>query len=174
VGDTRLCSFHNGILKKLTSDHSLVGYREEKGELSETEAMNHPRRNEISRLLGSQAHGPNDENFIDAGTGAFLPNDLLLLCSDGLTDMISSQQIVTILAQLDDLPTKTQALIAAANAAGGRDNITVVLATYEERETEGRKTEDNNTEEGGGRKENENTTTDKPTPPSRQPTAHRR
>ena len=130
VGDTRLYCFRNGMLNKLTRDHSLVGYREEQGELTEAEAMNHPLRNEVARLVGAENHGPNDPNFIDTSTEPFLPNDLLLLCSDGLTDLITSQQITTILAQNAPLPTKTQALIAAANAAGGHDNITVVLASY--------------------------------------------
>ena len=130
VGDTRLYCFRHGMLNKLTRDHSLVGYREEQGELTEAEAMNHPLRNEIARLVGAENHGPNDPNFIDTSTEPFLPNDLLLLCSDGLTDLITSQQITTILAQNAPLPTKTQALIAAANAAGGHDNITVVLASY--------------------------------------------
>jgi PPM family protein phosphatase len=130
VGDTRLYRYRAGALNKLSRDHSLVGYREEIGALTEAEAMNHPQRNEISRLLGSDLHGANDDNFIDTGTESFLPNDVLLLCSDGLTDMITSRQIVGILEEQTTLETKVKALIAAANEAGGKDNITVVLATY--------------------------------------------
>jgi PPM family protein phosphatase len=130
VGDTRLYRYRAGLLTKLSRDHSLVGYREEIGALTEAEAMNHPQRNEISRSLGSDLHGPNDANFIDTGIESFLPNDILLLCSDGLTDMITSRQITVILEQPTILKQKVEALIAAANEAGGKDNITVVLASY--------------------------------------------
>ena len=130
VGDTRLYHYRNGTLRKLSRDHSLVGYREEQGQLSEEEAMNHSQRNEIMRSLGTETHGANDDGFIDTGIDTFAPNDILLLCSDGLTDMITSQQIIDILQTESNLETKNKALVAAANQAGGKDNITVVLATY--------------------------------------------
>lgn len=130
VGDTRIYRFRAGKIEKLTKDHSLVGFREEAGELSETEAMNHPQRNEILRSLGNAPRSNRDDDYIDIGVGQFLPNDILLLCSDGLSDMLTAQQIISVLNENEPLETKAKALINAANEAGGKDNISVVLATY--------------------------------------------
>lgn len=130
VGDTRLYQFHHGILSKLSHDHSYVGYREEVGDLSEEEAMHHPRRNEITRDVGSEHHEIGDINFLEAEQYPLLPNSIFLLCSDGLTDLVTSDEIVRILKLDIDIKDKTQALIDAANNAGGKDNITVVLVEY--------------------------------------------
>lgn len=135
LGDTRIYIFRDGKLKKITHDHSIVGYREEMGELEEEEAMNHPQRNEILRVLGDNIHLADDENFIETGNESFLPNDMLLLCSDGLTDMITQAEIEFILTKKNTLSEKTQSLINAANNAGGKDNITVVLAEYQNKTT---------------------------------------
>lgn len=131
VGDTRLYSFHEGELKKLSHDHSLVGYREEIGDLTEEQAMHHPQRNIINRDVGSAKHKVNDDDFIEAEVFPLLPNTTLLFCSDGLTDMITSAQIREILGQDTELSEKTKALIAAAKAEGGKDNVTVVLVEYQ-------------------------------------------
>ncbi|MBR3557523.1 MAG: serine/threonine-protein phosphatase [Bacteroidales bacterium] len=136
VGDTRLYQYHYGILRKLSHDHSLVGYREEIGDLTEEQAMNHPQRNVISRDVGSDKHNVSDSDFLDAEEFPLLPNSTFLLCSDGLTDMITSRQIVAILEQNLSLEEKTQALIDAANEAGGKDNVTVVLVEYQAEEEE--------------------------------------
>jgi hypothetical protein len=127
VGDTRLYRFRNGVLQKLTKDHSFVGIREDAGELSEQEAMHHPHRNQILREVGSTMHRLDDEDFMDYGREEYLPGDLLLLCSDGLTDMVPSQQISAILSTDHSLNDKTQDLVTLANDLGGHDNITVVL-----------------------------------------------
>lgn len=128
VGDTRLYRFRNGVLEKLTSDHSLVGMREDAGELTEAEAMRHPRRNEILREVGSTFRRIGDSDFIDFGETSFESGDLLLACSDGLTDMITATQIVSVLtAKNQPLDKKAEALIALANKMGGNDNITVAL-----------------------------------------------
>lgn len=134
VGDTRLYQYHHGKLRKLSHDHSLIGYREEVGDLSEEEAMHHPQRNVISRDVGSGKHGVEDRDFLEAEEFPLLPNSTLLLCSDGLTDLITSKQIVAILEQQISLQKKAKALIAAANEAGGKDNITVVLVEYQAEE----------------------------------------
>lgn len=134
VGDTRLYQYHHGNLRKLSHDHSLIGYREEVGDLSEEEAMHHPQRNVISRDVGSGKHGVEDRDFLEAEEFPLLPNSTLLLCSDGLTDLITSKQIVEILKQNHPIEEKAQALIAAANEAGGKDNITVVLVEYQAEE----------------------------------------
>jgi PPM family protein phosphatase len=127
VGDTRLYRYRDGKLKKLTRDHSFVGIREDAGEISEREAMSHPHRNQILREVGSTLHRLDDEDFMDYGRESIEQGDLLLLCSDGLTDMISSQQIARSLSADQPLENKIKDLIELANTSGGHDNITVVL-----------------------------------------------
>lgn len=137
VGDTRMYQYHNGELLKLSHDHSYVGYLEDIiKELTEEQAMHHPRRNEISRAVGEERHGVSDLGFLDAEAFPLLPDSILLLCSDGLTDLVTSNQIVAILEQNLTLKEKAQALIDAANNAGGKDNVTVVLVEYQVEEEE--------------------------------------
>lgn len=136
VGDTRLYQFHQENLRKLSHDHSYVGYCEENDELTEEQAMHHPRRNEISRAVGEGQHGVSDPGFLEAQEFPLLPNSTFLLCSDGLTDLVTSHQIVAILEQPLSLEEKVQALIDAANEAGGKDNVTVVLVEYQIEEEE--------------------------------------
>lgn len=127
VGDTRLYKLRNGRIEKLTRDHSPVGEREDARELSEAQAMAHPRRNEVYRDVGSEPHEPSDEDFIDVLHVPFEPDAALLLCSDGLTDSISSATIAGIVREYSGHPYEiVRALIDAANEAGGKDNITVV------------------------------------------------
>lgn len=132
VGDTRLYRFRNGSLQKLTKDHSFVGIKEDAGEISEMEAMHHPHRNQILREVGSTLHRLDDDDFMDFGREDFLPGDILLLCSDGLTDMITTQQITTILSAPQPLTGKVTNLIAMANEMGGHDNVTVVLLHHKQ------------------------------------------
>jgi serine/threonine protein phosphatase PrpC len=127
VGDTRLYLFRDNSLVKLTRDHSFVGLLEDTGRLNEEAAMTHPKRNEINKALGFEAPIVNVAEYIETGESPFLPGDLLLLCSDGLTDMINKADITAILSQEKTLEEKGNALIDAANDAGGKDNITVVL-----------------------------------------------
>src|SRR6185436_8134165 len=87
VGDTRLYKFQRDRVEKVTRDHSPVGEREDSNDLSESEAMRHPRRNEVYRDVGSDPHQPDDADFVDACEIAFVPDAALLLCSDGLTDL---------------------------------------------------------------------------------------
>lgn len=134
VGDTRMYQYHHGELRKLSHDHSLIGYREEIGDLTEEQAMHHPQRNVISRVVGSDRHEVGDSDFLEAAEFPLLPNSTFLLCSDGLTDLITSKQIGAILERHISLEEKTQALIDAANNAGGKDNITVVLMEYQAEE----------------------------------------
>lgn len=141
VGDTRMYQYHNGVLLKLSHDHSYVGYCEEIGELTEEQAMHHPRRNEISRSVGEERHGVSDQSFLEAVEHPLLPDSILLLCSDGLTDLVTSAQIVSILEQDVSLKEKTKQLINTANEAGGKDNITVVLVEYHATEDEPKKQE---------------------------------
>lgn len=129
VGDTRLYKVRSGRMDKITRDHSPVGEREDARELSETEAMRHPRRNEVYRDVGSEVHDPSDPEFIDVLRVPFEADAALLLCSDGLTDAISTSVIRAIIARYAGHPQEiARALIEAANQAGGRDNVTVVYA----------------------------------------------
>lgn len=127
VGDTRLYQFADGRLVKLSHDHSLVGYREEIGELTEEEAMRHPQRNIIGRDIGSRYLENGSTDYVETATFPLLPHAALLLCSDGLCDMLTSIQMTEILRQSLSVEKKVNALIAAANNAGGKDNVTVVL-----------------------------------------------
>lgn len=128
VGDTRMYAFDGGAARKLTHDHSPVGEREDRGELAERDAMRHPRRNEIYRDVGSVAHNPNDDEFVDLVDVPFEPESAFLICSDGLSDQVSSADIARIVYDhADDPATIVGRLVQAANAAGGKDNVTVVF-----------------------------------------------
>ncbi len=128
VGDSRLYLAWNGELRKLTSDHSPVGEKEDGGELTEEEAMHHPRRNEVYRDVGSQVHQPDDTEFVETKSFLFRPDAALLLCSDGLSDVLTSAQISSIVERYEGDPDDVaRQLIAAANRAGGKDNISVVF-----------------------------------------------
>lgn len=122
VGDSRLYQFRDGRLEQATDDHSLVGELVRRGQLSPSEAEDHPQRSIITRALG-----PEDKVDVDHKTIAAHDRDVFLLCSDGLTSMIGDEQIETIFAAGENLERTGRALVRAANEAGGRDNISVVL-----------------------------------------------
>ena len=128
VGDTRLYLVWNGNLRKITPDHSPVGELEDAGELTEEQAMRHPRRNEVFRDVGSRLRSPDDPGFIDVRRVPLRSDAALLLCSDGLSDVLTSSQMLAIVERYDGDPTATAGeLVAAANDAGGKDNISVVF-----------------------------------------------
>lgn len=127
VGDTRLYLLRDENLIKISSDHSAVGFLEESGRLSELDAMQHPRRNEIDRALGFEAAIAEAGDYIETGESPFLPGDTILLCSDGLSDMIGSAEITAVLNKDESPAAKAKQLIDAANDAGGNDNITAVI-----------------------------------------------
>jgi serine/threonine protein phosphatase PrpC len=142
VGDTRLYKLRKGRIDKVTRDHSPVGEREDAHEISEVEAMRHPRRNEVYRDVGSEAHEPLDPDFIDLHEIPFEPDAALLLCSDGLTDLIDSTMISDVAAHFAGRPHDVvRALIQAANDAGGRDNVTVVYVEGEQFAASGHRAE---------------------------------
>ena len=129
VGDSRLYKLTRDGLRKLTHDHSPIGEREDAREISEAEAMKHPRRSEVFRDVGSVFHEPDDPDFIELVSATLEPDAALLLCSDGLSDMISSAVILRTVREHAGAPARVaEALIEAANKAGGKDNITVVYA----------------------------------------------
>jgi PPM family protein phosphatase len=126
VGDSRICLLRHGGLSQLTSDHSLVQLQVDKGLLTPQQAKKHPRKNIILKALGTDASvSP------DILEGEALDHDVFLLCSDGLTDMVEDSEIQRILLAEGSLQQKTADLIGAALAAGGRDNVTVVLSQVE-------------------------------------------
>lgn len=132
VGDSRLYALRRGEIRKVTRDHSPVGTREDAGEISELEAMHHPRRNEIFRDVGSAPHEPDDEGFIDVQEIPFEPDGAILLCSDGLSDLVTAGAILdTVESRAGDPQAAVEELIAQANAQGGKDNISVVLVLGE-------------------------------------------
>ena len=132
VGDSRAYQIRGGRIQKITHDHSPVGEREDNGELSEAEAMRHPRRNEVYRDVGSEEHAPGDADFIELQRIPFEPDSALLLCSDGLTDQVSSGEIQRAVERHAGEPARAvEELIGAANEAGGKDNVTVVVVEGE-------------------------------------------
>ncbi len=127
VGDTRLYLLRDGSLVKLTKDQSFVGFLEDTGRLSEEAAMSHPKRNEINKALGFSRDLEKNGDYFETGSSPFLPGDMILLCSDGLTDMVNRQDITQILTSDSSLEEMSRQLIKAANSKGGKDNITAVL-----------------------------------------------
>jgi PPM family protein phosphatase len=127
VGDSRAYCLREGQLLRLTDDHSLVDELLRQGRLTPEEAVEHPQRSVITRALGP-------EGTVEVDTRSFVARagDVYLLCSDGLTTMLSEQLIAAALIAHPRLREAGEALIAAANDAGGRDNITVVLIRLEE------------------------------------------
>jgi PPM family protein phosphatase len=122
VGDSRAYIVRDGELEQLTDDHSLVAELVRSGKLSPEEAETHPQRSVITRALG-----PDPSVDVDTFSVEARPGDLFLLCSDGLSSMIGAEGIIEVVRQQrDDLDALASALIQAANAAGGEDNITVI------------------------------------------------
>jgi serine/threonine protein phosphatase PrpC len=151
VGDSRLYSLAPGDIRKVTPDHSPVGAREDAGDLSEIEAMRHPRRNEIFRDVGSSPHEPDDARWIDVLEVPFEASGALLLCSDGLSDMLPSREILeTVESNAGSPRAAVRALIERANAAGGKDNVSAVLVLGD-RFAEAVRRRDGGGSDGGGR-----------------------
>ena len=133
VGDSRLYLLTPGKMEKITRDHSPVGELEDSQRLSEDAAMRHPRRSEIYRDLGSTAHTPNDLEFVEIHSFTLPQQAALLLCSDGLTDQMTAADIRQVIEQHAGAPEDgARALAEAANEAGGKDNVTVVLIETED------------------------------------------
>jgi serine/threonine protein phosphatase PrpC len=122
VGDSRAYLLHDGELHRLTTDHSLVEELVRDGRLTVDEAAVHPLRSRITRALGVDASVE-----VDIAPVELTPGDRLLLCSDGLTGMVQPDEIAAALRREDDPTRAAIALVDAANAAGGEDNITVVV-----------------------------------------------
>lgn len=126
VGDSRAYCYDGEILKPLTRDHSFVQELLDMNMITPSEAQNHPQKNIVTQTVGVS-----EDIKVDISVFALEAQTMLLLCSDGLTDMLTADDIGQIIASDEDVNQAAQALIAAANQAGGRDNISVVLARIE-------------------------------------------
>ncbi|WP_240941548.1 Stp1/IreP family PP2C-type Ser/Thr phosphatase [Paenibacillus sp. HB172176] len=123
VGDSRAYKVAGGGMELLTADHSLVNELVKSGQLSLEEALHHPRRNVLTRAIGTDS-----QVSIDVQTMEWSSGDVLLLCSDGLTNMVSEEQMLTTVSSGEmDLEAKADHLIQLALEAGGDDNVTLVL-----------------------------------------------
>jgi protein phosphatase len=122
VGDSRAYRMRSGELEQLTRDHSLVAELERSGQITPEAAEHHPQRSIITRALG-----PEPDVEVDTYTLTGRDDDLFLICSDGLTSMISDDEVGSILRSAGSLDEAADALVRAANQSGGKDNITVIL-----------------------------------------------
>ena len=131
IGDSRLYVIGDDI-RQITRDHSLVEEMVRLGELNKEEAKNHPKRNVITRAVGAD-----ERVIIDFFSRKLSLGDLVLMCSDGLSNMLEDEQIRQIMRQPLDIEAKALELIQKANSNGGRDNISVVIIEPEIGEAEG-------------------------------------
>lgn len=125
VGDSRIYLLRGGALQQITRDHSLVWDMVERGAITREEAALHPKRNMLTRAIGADAAVE-----IDAGAFGLEPGDQLLLCTDGLTNMVAESEIQSVLEADGGPEEKVNALIERALVAGGTDNVTAVVAAY--------------------------------------------
>ena len=133
VGDSRAYLLRGGALRPLTEDHSLVAELVRSGDLTRDQAAEHPQKNLITRALGAEEEVDVDTAVLPVNAG-----DRILLCSDGLSDMVSEAQISEILAESSDDPeTPARRLLSAALDAGGTDNVSVVIVDVKEQEASG-------------------------------------
>jgi len=121
VGDSRAYRLRRGKLERLTRDHSLVEEMRRKGQITDAQAEDHPQRSIITRALG-----PEPDVEVDLQTVPAAPGDLFLLCSDGLTTMVSEDRISAVLSAAGSMREAVRTLVDEANGAGGRDNITAL------------------------------------------------
>ena len=129
VGDSRLYLFKDGKLKQITTDHSLVEEMIRMGELERKDARMHPDKNIITRAIG--AADEVDVDFFEVD--GIEEGDMILMCTDGLSNMLDDKEIEGIIVSGDDVEETARRLVNAANMNGGRDNIGVVLVRVVER-----------------------------------------
>jgi protein phosphatase len=123
VGDSRAYVLHDGVLRQITDDHSLTAELVRRGELSDEDALEHPQRGVITRVLGGGPQVEPDGNTHQATVG-----DRLLLCSDGLFNELPAEDIASIMTANEQLEATADRLVELALARGGRDNVSVVVA----------------------------------------------
>ncbi len=132
VGDTRLYKIRHGEIRKLTRDHSPVGERLDTGEISETEAMNHPRRNEVYRDVGARRHNPDDAEFIETGSEPFEPDAAFLLCSDGVSDVLAKDELRRVVEECAGSPKRVTGRLLELATESGKDNASAVYLEGEQ------------------------------------------
>jgi protein phosphatase len=125
MGDSRIYLFRAASLTQLTEDHSVVAMLLKYGNITSEEAAHHPARGKLSRYVGME-----QEVYPDIKKEKLYSHDRLLLCSDGLTRMVPDAYIARILQQTADPESACQALVDAANAAGGKDNVTALILDW--------------------------------------------
>jgi len=130
LGDSRIYLYNRKeeTLKKISEDHSLVADLLRKGKINEEEAFNHPKKNIVTQALGLD-----DELDLDTGQFEISKDDYILLCTDGLTDMIRKNKIEAVFREYYEAEKITEQLLAEALASGGLDNITVLVAGFNEK-----------------------------------------
>lgn len=133
IGDSRAYRIRGGQLSLITDDHTLVNELAKMGQLTPEEAQHHPRRNVLTRALGTERDVAIDIRRID-----WMPGDQLLLCSDGLSGMVDDEALLSTMTDPSlDLEQKAERLVELALQAGGEDNVTVALVGYEPEEASG-------------------------------------
>lgn len=131
IGDSRAYRLTDEQLVQITNDHSLVGELMRSGELTEEEALNHPQKNVLTRSLGVR-----ETLNIDLEVYPYESADCILLCSDGLTNMVADKEVEKIMNTSETLNDKAAMLIDLANKRGGKDNITLFMIDLKERKEE--------------------------------------
>lgn len=122
VGDSRCYIFSDDQLKQVTNDHSLVNELVRTGQISETDAEQHPRKNVLIRAIGTE-----QSTKVDSKTIHWKKHDRLLLCSDGLSNKVSDNELAELLQKMNGIKQLTDELVTLANTRGGEDNITVAV-----------------------------------------------
>lgn len=120
IGDSRVYRIRKNVIRKLTNDHSYVAQLVKEGKITKEEAYNHPRKNMLLKAIGCSSLVEPDVMY-----KGFIKDDILLMCSDGLTNMLKDEEIYQILLENPDKP--VDVLIKRANQAGGSDNITAII-----------------------------------------------
>lgn len=125
VGDSRLYLIRNNKIHRMTKDHSLVAQLIDEGKITEKEALNHPQKNVITRAIGTE---PTVE--IDIYEFGLTDGDIILLCTDGLSNMVSDEEIISSISSSENVIIAPKNLVDLANKKGGADNITAVILKY--------------------------------------------
>lgn len=129
VGDSRIYRFRKGLLEQLTFDHSLRNEMIAQGQVKKENSQNFPYKNVLTRAIGTQTDVEAEIHIAPVS-----PNDIYLMCSDGLTDQVTDKEITEILKKAKNIKSATETLIERAKQQGGHDNVTVVLVKTDERQ----------------------------------------
>ena len=130
AGDSRCYLFRGGLLLQLTEDHTMVAEMARRGQIRPEEARRHPLRHYVTNVLGGDKVGVR----VDVRRATLEAGDVLLLCSDGLTEMLDDGRVAAVLAAEAEPEAACLRLVAEANEAGGKDNVTAVVASFDERQ----------------------------------------